>query len=66
MSKEELNTKMHLDFTVSEEINVKHQCFAALKDMSKFNYSIEKAAKTYGVSVSKIEAFTAEFNELVS
>jgi hypothetical protein len=66
MSKEELNTKMHSEFTVSDEIDVKHQCFAALKDMTKFNYTIEKASKTYGVSISQIESFTLEFNKLVA
>jgi hypothetical protein len=66
MSKEELNTKMHSEFIVSEENNVKHKCFAALRDMSKFNYSIDKASKTYNVSISQIESYTSEFNKLVA
>ena len=47
MSKEELTKKMHSEFSISEEINIKHKCFAALNDMLKFNTDIERASKTY-------------------
>jgi siroheme synthase (precorrin-2 oxidase/ferrochelatase) len=59
LSKGELNTKMYLEFIVSEENNVKHKCFAALRDMSKFNYSIDKPRKTYTMfPISQIESYT--------
>lgn len=66
MSKEELTKKMHSEFSVSEEINIKHKCFAALNDMLKFNTDIERASKTYGVSISDIKNYTSEFNDLKS
>ncbi len=66
MPKEELTTKMHSEFTVSEETNIKHKCFAALNDMLKRNTNIEQASETYGVSISDIKKHSLEFNNLIS
>ena len=66
MPKEELTTKMHSEFTISEETNIKHKCFAALNDMLKYNYTIEEVSKIFGVTITDIRKHTLEFDELNS
>ena len=66
MPKEELTAKMHSEFTISDETNIKHKCFAALNDMLKYNYTIEEASKTFGVTITDIKKYTVEFDELNS
>jgi hypothetical protein len=63
--KEELTTKMHSEFQVSEETDLKHRCFSALECMTEFGYSAKDAADIYGVSVTEIDKFRDAF-ELLS
>lgn len=66
MLKEELTTKMHSEFTVSKETEIKHLCFTALNDLSNYDYTIQEVSKIYGVSVAKINEYKAEFDKLKS
>ena len=64
--KEELTTKMHSEFSIEEETDVKHRCFCALKCIKDYFYSIEKASILYDVSPEDIEKFKSEFEQLSS
>lgn len=62
---DELTTKMHSEFNVSNETNIKLTSFMALDRMNEFNYSIEKTAILFGLTVEKIKSYEAEFLELI-
>lgn len=57
---EELTTKMHSEFTVSEITDIKHKCSCAVSDMEQYNYSIEKAALIYQIKIEDIQQFIKE------
>lgn len=59
--KEELTTKMHSEFSVTEKTDTKHKCFCALSDMDLFSYSIEKAAVLYAVTTDDILSYQNEY-----
>ncbi len=64
--KEELTSKMHREFQVSDETDVKHRCFSALECIYEYNYSIEDAAEIYGITISDIQQHRAEFESLLA
>jgi hypothetical protein len=66
MSKEELTTKMHSEFTISKETEIKHLCFTALNDILNYGYAIQEVSKIYGVSVDQIKQHKPEFDKLNS
>ncbi|PQA92744.1 hypothetical protein SAMN05421796_11072 [Chryseobacterium piscicola] len=63
--KEELTTKMHSEFSVSVNTDIKHKCFCALKDMQMFSYSLEYVCNIYKISKYDIEKYSSEFNKTV-
>lgn len=64
--KEELTTKMHSEFTVTPETEVKHRCFCALMLLPKdsTDSDIEKRAKQYGVSLSDVKKYSDDYYRL--
>ncbi|MGV8944869.1 MAG: hypothetical protein ACOH1N_00440 [Lutibacter sp.] len=64
--KEELTTKMHSEFTVSPETEIKHSVFAVL---TLINYSdkekLAEYAKLYRVTIDDIEMHKDEYFALV-
>jgi hypothetical protein len=65
MLKEELTTKMHSEFTVSKETDVKHRVYALLtltgiNDKDK----IKKYASTYRVTPAQIKRYLPRFKSL--
>lgn len=55
--KEELTTKMHSEFTVTSETDVRHKVIAAISTINKLGYSEQKAAEIYGVTVDDIRSY---------
>lgn len=66
MSKEELTTKMHSEFNISDEATIKLTAFMALSDMNEFNYSIAEASELYSISESEILKYKDEHKALLS
>lgn len=64
--KEELTEAMHSEFTVDEEIEIKHRCFSAIERIIEYNYTIDQAAKICNVTPSDIEKHRAEFESFSS
>lgn len=66
MSKEELTTKMHSEFNVSPETDVKHIAFAALSRIKKYGYTMEEVLSIFDITEKQILQHEAEFNRLAS
>ncbi len=64
MSKEELTTKMHSEFTISTEADVKLTAFMALNDMKELGYSYEEITSLYDITAEQIKSFEDEFKLL--
>ena len=63
--KEELTTQMHSEFSISEETDIRHRCFCALKDIKDFSYTLEKVCVLYNVTPKQIETHKKEFIDLL-
>lgn len=61
--KDELTTKMHSEFTISKETEIKHKVFCALSDIEKFNYSIPQLCEVHGITKSDIEFYKNEYKK---
>lgn len=61
--KEELTTKMHSEFTVSRETDIKHKSFAVL-GLIDSGMTVEKVLNFSGVAFPDIKEHLVEFNEL--
>ncbi|RWX00929.1 hypothetical protein [Flavobacterium cerinum] len=62
--KEELTTKMHSEFTVSNDTDKKHRAFSAITSMRSLDYSIDQVAELYNVSKNDIEKYLPEYDLL--
>ena len=62
---DELTTKMHSEFDISKETEIKHKCYMALLDIKEFNYSIEYVCELYNISKEEIEQHKSEFLNIV-
>jgi hypothetical protein len=63
--KEELTTKMHSEFTVSAEIEIKHNVFSVLSVVEYNNKDgLKKYADFYGVTLSDVNKYKDEFYRL--
>lgn len=60
--KEELTTKMHAEFSVSDKTELNHKCFCAISDMNLFSYSLEKAASIYGITTQELQKYIDELS----
>lgn len=66
MSKEELTTKMHSEFNISDEATIRLTALMALSDMKEFDYSIKEASELYSISESQILKYKDENEALLS
>lgn len=63
--KEELNTKMHSEFNISSDDEIKFNVFSCLKVVSYDDkYKLEKYCKIYNVSLADIDKHKDEFYKL--
>lgn len=58
--KEELTTKMHGEFTIDAETELKHRAFSALQSGA----DLEEAARDYDVPMETIKKYEAEYRAL--
>lgn len=58
--KEELTTKMHAEFSLDQETEIKHRAFSALSS----GLPLKRAAEIYDVSENAIESYRKEFEQL--
>lgn len=58
--KEELTTKMHSEFTIDQETELKHRAFSALQSGA----DLETASRRYDVPIEIIKKYEPEYNEL--
>ena len=63
---EELTTKMHNEFSISNELEIKHRCFNALEDHLLFSDSIETVTMRYDVTEKQMNIYKAEFQSLLT
>lgn len=63
--KDELTTKMHSEFTISKQTEIKLKVYCALSDIKEFKYSIEKVCKLYGITKENIELYRKEYLDLI-
>lgn len=66
MSKEELTTKMHSEFIISDDEDLKQRCWCALKQLQSGDWLLESVAKSFSVTPAQIESFRDEFELLTS
>lgn len=64
MSKEELTTKMHSEFTISTQANLKLTAFMALTSMKEQGYSLDQITSLYDITAEQINSFEEEFKLL--
>lgn len=64
MSKEELTTKMHSEFSISDEATTRLTALMALSDMNKFNYSIDTVCELYSLTEIDISKHQKEFEKI--
>jgi hypothetical protein len=65
MAKEELTTKMHSEFNISDKASIRLTAFMALSDMKEFNYSITDASELYAIPESEILNYKDEHEALL-
>lgn len=63
--KEELTEKMHSEFTIDAESELKEKHFAAL-DTINDGMSVEDAIQVFGVTKEGLTKYLKEYNELFS
>lgn len=61
---EELTTKMHSEFSVNNDIDVKHRCLCALQDLQD-GYTMPQLTKLYNVTEAQINEAKNEFDLLL-
>jgi len=62
--KEELTTKMHSEFAVSEDTATRHRVFSAIRSMRN-GYSVSDVTSLYGVTEKDIAKYSTQYNELL-
>jgi hypothetical protein len=62
--REELTAKMHSEFTISKQTEIKHKVFCALSDVKEFKYSIKEVCKLYGITEKDIDLYRNEYLDL--
>jgi hypothetical protein len=63
-NKEELTTKMHSEFTVSEETDRKHVVFTALHVIDQKLMTIPQAITAYGLTPEDLDKHRDEWDDL--
>jgi hypothetical protein len=64
--KDELTEKMHSEFTVSEETDRKHKCFAVWMHvgLNATSQELEKCVEFSGVTINEVMNYKSEFERL--
>ena len=63
---EELTTKMHSEFNISNDLEIKHRCFNALEDHIIYSDSIETVTVRYNVTEKQMNIYRKEFEASLS
>jgi hypothetical protein len=64
LKQDELTTKMHSEFSVSEETEKKHVVFTALKVIDSKVMTKSKAMAVYAITQADVKKYQEEWNNL--
>lgn len=63
-SKDEMTEKMHSEFTISKETEIKHLCWSALERIYKYNYTLLEVCEVINVTPEQIELHRQSYEEI--